>query len=753
MFGFDKLRRIGSSGRLGSTRYRRFQFLSGATALLFSLAGGMRATLLLAVVVAGLWATPVFAFEERVALVIGNDAYPSEPLRNAVNDAQQVAKTLKDLGFKVIFKTNVDFTTMRAAAVEFANLLDNNYSAVFYYAGHGIQHRGKNYLVPIDAKLTSETEVVFNALEVTQVLERMQDANVRHKFLILDACRNNPFRAVFGSNASQGLAKMHTPPGTTIAFAAQAGAVAEDGKGENGVYTKNLLSELKKPDIQAALMFQQVSQAVQVETNGRQTPEVQSVAASKGFFFFNDSRLTGPDSGTGSTANAANSDNTRASADTEAKVDLEFWSNVKDSSRAEDFRAYLDQFPNGRFAILARNRIFNNQRQQAPKEIAAPSNTAQKTASTAIKPAPERASETPAAKDQTVAIAPMPEPSVQLADSRGIETKPGEGATAQQVVRAPAIGTDNAGTSASHAIAGNAAPVEAAPAVPRDQIAAISPKPKVAEPQLNVALDRLVSGVIEFSGGARYTGQYKETKEKTKIPHGNGEYSARDFRYVGEFKDGKKHGRGLYTWANGDSFNGDFADDLPNGKGQYLFASGDEYSGDIVAGRISGQGVYRTKGMDRIEGSFVDAKANGRALYLFASGDRYEGEMAAGRLSGKGVYTTKGLDRIEATFRDGKADGEGICYFANNDRYEGQMKSGALTGKGKYFYSNGLRSEGEFVDGRLHGKGTFYFNDGSWFEGEFEDGLKKAKGFSYLKDGTRRAAVIVDNAVKIVDGG
>jgi hypothetical protein len=679
--------------------------------------------MLVSAIAAALVTTPAIASDERVALVIGNDAYPGEPLKNAVNDARQVATMLTGLGFKVVVKTNADFTTMRAAAVEFANLLDNNHAAVFYFAGHGIQYRGKNYLVPVDARLTSETEVVFNALEVTQILERMQDANVRHKFLILDACRNNPFRAVFGSNASQGLARMQTPPGTTVAFAAQTGAVAEDGKGENGVYTKNLLRELKKSDLQAGLMFQQVSQAVQMETNGRQTPEVQSVAASKGIFFFNDSRMSGQDNSSGT---AASSSNARASADTEAKVDLEFWSNVKDSARIDDFRAYLDQFPNGRFTVLARSRIDNITRQQAAlhPSLQPAATTSPGTPTTIAQPKPDTIA-THSVAGQPAGAAPP----IQLADARGIEPK--------QAPPKPSSSTTAA---------------EPRPGEGPAKLASISPERASPPAESKQADEDLSSGVIDFGNGTRYTGQYKEISDKGKVLHGRGEYVSQDFRYAGEFKYGKKQGRGQYTFANGDRYEGDFANDLPNGKGKYQFASGDVYEGEIVAGRISGMGVYVTKGLDRIEGSFIDAKANGHALYMFASGDKYEGDMVAGRMSGKGIYTLKSNDRIVGTFVDGQAQGEGMYYFANNDRYVGQIKAGALTGQGKYFYSNGMRSEGEYLNGALNGKGTFYFNDGSSFEGEFVDGLKSAKGFSVLKDGSRREAVITDNAVRITGG-
>jgi hypothetical protein len=629
---------------------------------------------------AAICCAPAFAAEDRIALVIGNDAYPGKPLNHAVNDARLVAKTLAELGFKVVVKTNVDFNVMRAAVVTFSNLLSNNDAAVFYFSGHGAQYRSKNYLIPIDAKLTSDADLVFNALDVTPILERMQNAKVRHKFLILDACREIPFRAALAEGAAKGLAKMQIPPGTTVAFAAQADAVSEDGKGDNGIYTRNLLREIGKPQIQADLMFQQVSQAVQAETMGRQSPEVQSVAASAGNFFFNESG-----SSAGSSAVEQRPERARASADTEARVDLEFWSNVKDSPRAEDIRAYLEQFPNGRFAVLARSRIEAIARQQA---AAVQPSRVQSGDADSTPPALQ-----PRQSDRTAAEAQLKAYNARI--------------------------------------------------VSRPQIPASSPAvSKSADTPLQ-------SGVIDLGNGVRYSGQYREDSSGDRIPHGKGESASTEFRYVGEFRDGRKHGRGQYTFASGDRYEGDFADDVPSGKGKYRFASGDSYEGEIVAGKITGTGVYLTKGMDRIEGSFINGSAHGHARYLFASGDRYEGEMAAGRVTGKGAFTLKSNDRIVGTFIDGQAQGEAIYYFSNGDRYEGQIKSGALTGKGKYFYSNGLRSEGEYRDGVLKGRGAFYFNDGSSFEGEFLDGLNNARGISILKDGTRREASIIDNVLKL----
>ena len=668
------------------------------------------------------------AYDDRVALVIGNDAYPTDPLKNAANDARAVAKTLNDLGFKVVVKTNADISTMRSAAVEFAKILDGASAAVFYYAGHGIQYRDKNYLVPVDAKLTSEPEIVYNALEVGQLLESMDDAKVKFKFIILDACRNNPFSNVFSST---GLAKISkVPPGTIISYAAAAGAVALDGDGENGLYTKHLLAEIRNPANQAGPMFQRVQTAVAQESGNKQLPELYSTPLPRGAFFF-------AGRGAQPAAVAANG----VSGDAQASMEREFWMSVKDSRNAKDFQAYLEQFPSGTFASLARNRIDSlkpAQTQVATAPIPVPATTA---APAQESPTKVSAAAVAASSSATPAMAPPlrkvdPAPVMVAAtttrETRGLEANP-----------ASAAATTLASTSASISSA-NSTPLPAP-----QMLASLSPEQRSALPAAPPAA-KILAGSIEFPDGAIYNGEYMEDKDKTKILDGKGEFISKSFRYNGEFKRGRKQGRGVYEWANGDKFDGDFAEDRPSGRGVWQFASGDRYEGEIVNGAIVGKGIFVSRNGDKILGSFIDGKANGRVTYVFANGDKYEGDMAQGRIAGKGVYVSKNGDRTEATFVDGNANGKGTYYFANGDRYEGDIQNGALTGLGTYFYSNGLRSEGEYANGALKGKGAFYFNDGSWFEGVFEDGLKKGKGTMIYKDGTKRAAEMIDGMARVI---
>ena len=701
---------------------------------------------------ASLASTNVRAYDDRVALVIGNNAYPTEPLKNAVNDARAVQKTLQDLGFKVVYRPNADITAMRSAAVDFTRMLDGATAAVFYYAGHGIQYRDKNFLVPIDAKLTSEAEIVFNALEVGQILERMEDAKVKYKFIILDACRNNPFRDVF---ATSGLAKIsRVPPGTIISYAAAAGAVAQDGDGDNGLYTKHLLDEIRNPANQATLVFQNVSSLVGQESGGKQFPEFQSVAqpGARPFFFAEGG------------ARAVVTAGTTVSAETNTLIDRDFWNGVKESKKIDDYQIYLDQFPNGVFARLARSKIDNLKQEKSQQQVAtaplssAPVNAApvlvpEKTAEVAKTPIQVAAttlsaplSTSPAAKSPptvdsaAIKIASAPATS----EVRGIEAKPAPPPVAAIPATSSPTQTTQAGLSATLPAAG-VPPATAAPA--GTQVAAISPDQKSALPPPPV-FPKFLTGTIDFRDGARYTGDYKEDKDKNQTLHGKGEYIGKNFRYNGEFKDGKKEGRGVYVWANGDKFDGDFVDEQPSGKGKWEFATGDKYEGDVVKSMMSGKGVLTTKNGDKFDGLFKDNLQHGKGIYTFATGDKFDGVMSMGKMSGPGVYVTKAGDRIEATFAEGTPQGKGIYYFTNGDRYEGDIQGGALTGQGKYYFSNGQRTEGNYINGVLKGEGKFIFGDGSWFEGQFEDGTKRAKGNYYNKDGTKRAADMIDGVVK-----
>lgn len=209
--------------------------------------------------------------EKRLALVIGNGAYPDSPLKNPPNDAKDMGDTLRALGFEVILLQNAGRREMADAVSDFGNRLRKGGTGLFYYAGHGIQAKGRNYLIPTDARIESESDAEFESLDAGRVLGKMEDAQNGLNIVILDACRDNPFARSFRS-AEKGLARMDAPTGSLIAYATAPGSVAADGKERNGTYTRYLIEKIKTPGLTIEQVLKQVSVAVIAETGGKQVP-------------------------------------------------------------------------------------------------------------------------------------------------------------------------------------------------------------------------------------------------------------------------------------------------------------------------------------------------------------------------------------------------------------------------------------------------------------------------------------------------
>ena len=197
---------------------------------------------------------PAAVAEKRIALVIGNGAYKDAPLRNPVNDARAIARTLQGLGFQVIQKENASLKEMQEAIRVFGDRLRGGGVGLFYYAGHGMQVRGRNYLIPVNTDIQREDEVTYNGVDANLVLEKMDTAKNRVNLVILDACRNNPFARSFRS-ATRGLVPMEAPVGTLVAFATAPGSVAADGDGANGLYTQHLLNAMNQPGLRIEDVF------------------------------------------------------------------------------------------------------------------------------------------------------------------------------------------------------------------------------------------------------------------------------------------------------------------------------------------------------------------------------------------------------------------------------------------------------------------------------------------------------------------
>jgi len=209
----------------------------------------------------------------KVALVIGNKDYRVSPLKNPLNDSEDMAATLKSLGFQVTLKTNIaDNKEMVKAINDFTSKMSNQGLFVFYYSGHGIQYNGKNYLVPTSLSVNDETDIEFGCLDVDRLLAKCENYSNNTNIVILDACRDNPFTSASRSS-SKGLAIVgKSPGGTLIAYSTSPGKTASDGSGRNGLYTQELLKAIKKPGLEVEDAFKEVRRNVKQLSGGAQVP-------------------------------------------------------------------------------------------------------------------------------------------------------------------------------------------------------------------------------------------------------------------------------------------------------------------------------------------------------------------------------------------------------------------------------------------------------------------------------------------------
>jgi hypothetical protein len=213
--------------------------------------------------------------ERRVALVIGNAAYRTAPLRNPANDAEDMAEALKALDFEVLQARNSSLREMRSIMRRFSDEIETSNVALVYYAGHGIELNGRNYLIPTDADIQREYEIADQAFDAGLILSMLDESSHRNRkrvnIVILDACRNNDLPRSL-RNVRSGLARMDAPVGTFIAFSTSPGRVALDGDGRNSPFTQSLLASIREPDQSIEQVFKNVRRAVVDQTNGSQIP-------------------------------------------------------------------------------------------------------------------------------------------------------------------------------------------------------------------------------------------------------------------------------------------------------------------------------------------------------------------------------------------------------------------------------------------------------------------------------------------------
>jgi len=290
--------------------------------------------------------------EKRVALVIGNSAYQNtSELRNPSNDASDVAAALKRLGFQVTDGRDLDKRAMERTIRQFGLALEGADIALFFYAGHGIQVGGQNQLIPVDARLASEGDVDFETLPLSLVLKQME-REAKTSLVLLDACRDNPLarnlaRSI-GTRAitiGTGLAEVKTGIGTLIGFSTQPGNVAADGIGRNSPYAGALLKHIEDSTKDVSGILVDVRNDVLKATNGTQVPWEHTSLT--GQVYFRPEAVAPPEPPAPAPASPSGRNYDK-------EMEIAFWNAVKDSKNPAVLKTYLDRFPRGTFAGLAR---------------------------------------------------------------------------------------------------------------------------------------------------------------------------------------------------------------------------------------------------------------------------------------------------------------------------------------------------------------------------------------------------------------
>jgi len=300
---------------------------------------------------------PVWA-EKRVALVIGNGAYPKVGnLANPPNDAALMASTLRDLGFDVIERINANQKIMKRAIKAFGKKLEQageDAVGLTFFAGHGVQVKGVNYMIPVNAEIEDESDVDIEAVSANAVQSEMEFAGNRLNIIIMDACRNNPFKRGFRST-SRGLARMDASKGTLIAYATSPGDVAADGVGSgNSPYTQALAKAMRTPGLTVERVFKTVRNSVVAATNSKQVPwEASSLVGDDFYFRAPLARLPGP------------------SAEDLAQKATESWNNISDKGDLNSLLNFIGAHPGSPEANMAREQVRKlTKRSKSPAPVA-----------------------------------------------------------------------------------------------------------------------------------------------------------------------------------------------------------------------------------------------------------------------------------------------------------------------------------------------------------------------------------------------
>jgi len=481
-----------------------------------------------------------FALERRIALVIGNAKYKEAPLVNSVNDARDMAAALQRTGFEVIMAIDATQKEMNRAIAKFGDRLTTDSVALFYYAGHGMQVRGKNYLIPIDAEIKSESSVRVESVDVDGVLDQLSTSDLN--VVILDACRNNPFeRRANRSVGAAGLAQMEAPKGSLIAYATAPGRTAADGEGRNGLYTQALLKYIQEPGLTIEQVFKNVRREVARATRDGQIPW-ESSSMTGDFYFLPGARLP---AATGSKAVAVVPAQKTLPSPAAKPAEVQEITPATGLTRQ-----------NGAIEVL----------ETTPSAVpAAPASAGAKSPAPSEPPPPTRP-DTLAALS-VPATPPAAEPAAALGKPEPVaESK-------ERVIKTEAF-----------TATGKLSLDRSTGAMTGEGVIAWTNGDRYEGTM--VAGRKHGQGIFTWSNGQRYDGEWTDDmiNGKGTLYYTNGD------RYEGTFQAGEPHGNGTYTMRNGDVYTGAWVNGNRHGMGRLTWTTGDYWEGEFRDGKQTENG-------------------------------------------------------------------------------------------------------------------------------------------------------------------
>jgi hypothetical protein len=551
---------------------------------------------------------------------MGNDNYQNvSKLKKAGNDAEAMAKELRAAGFEVDLHRDLDYRSMIKATETLYNAIQGGDEVVVFYAGHGLQIKSGNYLLPVDIEATTESAVEKTAYALNDLSEKLDAAKAAFSLIVVDACRDNPLKTKGRSvGGERGLSPPDPPLGQMIVYSASRGEQAldrlsNDDANPNSVFTREFIARMRKRGVRVEDLVRETQVSVEKLAGSighKQRPALYNEVRGN-FYFFAPVAVVVPPPVPAAPA--------VPDAVYQAQREDRFWDDAKVAGNRAGFEAYLEQYQNGRYASLARaniNRLAGDGANKPNLPIAAKPSPV-----LAQAPNPIEQSSAAAAKTNAPIAAPIAAPATVAvavaAPSVAAETMP----AVQKKADVPVI-------------------AEIASGATRRQEAAAKTVNRISLPNGDryegdlTGDTRNGAGTYLFASGDRYDGNFVNNQfhGKGTLTSVNGEV------YAGEFERGVKHGQGVYKFANGNRYEGSFVDNIFSGKGNIFFGNGDRYEGDILNGVKHGQGIHFFASKDRYEGSFVSGVQSGNGTHFYANGDRYEGGFSNGVRHGKGIY-------------------------------------------------------------------------------------------------------------------